>query len=131
MNSNLSTYFSRSKKNFILDIIDELKKDLQFKYNEYNDVSKSEEVDIHIEIDGTRFAILYKDWAREIGPGVIQTFDGFLTQQKSGTVGVVVTPDKGSFSSNCRKRSKTSIHHIILKKKVIFVVTLKSLVRIF
>ncbi|CAG8824826.1 28726_t:CDS:2, partial [Gigaspora margarita] len=85
MSSNLSPYFSRSKKNFTLDIIDELKKELQFKYNErdtqtfsyvFNDydtiliillsVSKGGEVDIHIEIDGTPFVILCKDWTRDI-----------------------------------------------------------------
>ncbi|CAG8809260.1 16278_t:CDS:2, partial [Gigaspora margarita] len=95
MSSNLSPYFSRSKKNFTLDIIDELKKELQFKYNKiestlwptvsadtqtfsyvFNNydtiliillsVSKSGEVDIHIEIDGTSFIILCKDWTRDI-----------------------------------------------------------------
>ncbi|CAG8806342.1 12914_t:CDS:2, partial [Dentiscutata erythropus] len=77
----------------------------------------SKEVDIDIEIDGTRFAIMCKDWTRDIGPSVIQTFDGILTQLKSGTVGVVVTPDEGNFSFNCIKRAKNSIHHIILTKK--------------
>ncbi|CAG8853791.1 34103_t:CDS:2, partial [Gigaspora margarita] len=108
----------RSKKNFILDIIDELKKELQFKYNEIEStswptvsavehsssfsISNGREVDIHIEING---------------PSVIQTFDGILIQQKNGTIDIVVTPDEGKFSLNCRKRSKTSIHHIILTKK--------------
>ncbi|CAG8725037.1 22048_t:CDS:2 [Gigaspora margarita] len=81
MNSNLTSYF-KSKKKFTLDIIDELEKEIQFKYNKIEStswptvsavehfssfsVSKGREVDIHIEIDSTPFIILCKDWTRDI-----------------------------------------------------------------
>ncbi|KAF0536931.1 restriction endonuclease [Gigaspora margarita] len=59
----------------------------------YSGGSKDGGVDIYVNIYGIKFVVQCKNWIKEIGPSVIQSLDGTLTQQPKGTIGVVVVPD--------------------------------------
>ncbi|CAG8671031.1 34067_t:CDS:2, partial [Gigaspora margarita] len=101
-----------------VDVIFVIKDGKVYEQETYQELgSKDGGVDICVYISGIKFVVQCKNWIKEIGPSVVQSLDGALTQQPNGTVGVVVVPNEGEFTANCKERSRISIYHIILTNK--------------
>ncbi|CAI2179646.1 2858_t:CDS:10 [Funneliformis geosporum] len=65
-------------------------------------------IDIRGRIAGIPYVIQCKNWRRKIYPDTIRSLEGVLTRQPNGTIGVVVAPLKGKFTSGVIETSRTS-----------------------